>query len=615
MHGGWSLQSKHGTLTLRPERSEDDEFLRALFVATQSSLLDHAALDAAAKTALLDMQFRSQSAGYRAGYPEARFDIIELDGRPIGRLIAARESDAVRFVDFALLPERQTAGLGTALIGTLIEEAAAQGLAVRVDVIWHNEASLHLCRRLGFVKIGERPPHVALEWRASTACEAHVDFGSWNFGQARFAEAAAAYARAIALQPDHVTARNYLGQAFDKLGRRAEAVNQLEAALALKPGDPELRFHMILALKDPKLLDEAADCCRRMIAARPDFAEAHNNLGVVLQAQGKLDEALELYRRAQALKADYVDAQVNEALLLLLRGEFETGLEKYEWCERLPAYRRPDFVEGRWRGEALSGKTILLHADQGFGDSIQYLRYIPRVLAAGARVILELDGPLVPLAASLKDEITVIAKGMPPLEFDLHCPLGSLPLRFATRLHSIPAEVPYLFPRAAAVERWRERLGAGTELKVGLVWAGSAQHSNDHNRSLAFPRLRPLLAAAPVRWHSLQTGPRAHDLAELEPGQVSDLSEALTDFAESAACVVNLDLVITVDTAIAHLAGALAKPAWVMLPFIPDWRWMLGRGTSPWYPSLRLFRQPAAGDWESVIRRVAEELERFAAEP
>ncbi|MFI5020207.1 MAG: GNAT family N-acetyltransferase [Alphaproteobacteria bacterium] len=613
MHDGWRLASKQGTLTLRPERSEDDEFLRELFVATQSSLLDHAPVDDAAKTALLDMQFRSQSASYRAGYPDARFDIVELDGRPIGRLIAAREADAVRFVDFALLPERRSAGLGTALIGALIEEAAAQGLAVRVDVLWHNEASLRLCRHLGFVQIGERPPHVALEWRASTACEAHVDFGNWNFNQARFAEAAAAYARAIALEPDHVTARNYLGQALDKLGRNEEAVSQFEAALTLKPGDPELRFHMILALKDPKLLDEAADCCRRMIAARPDFALAHNNLGAVLQAQGKLDEALQLFRRAQALKEDYVDAQVNEALLLLLRGDFAAGWEKYEWRARLPAYRQRNFAQPRWRGEALRGKTILLHADQGFGDSIQYLRYIPLVLAEGCRVILELEGPLMPLASSLEGEITVIGKGAPLPDFELHSALASLPLGFGTRPDSIPAEVPYLFPRAAAIEHWRERLGEGAGLKVGLVWAGSAQHANDHNRSIAFARLRPLLAAAPVRWLSLQTGPRAHDLVGLAPGLVTDLSEALTDFEESAACVLNLDLVITVDTALAHLAGALAKPAWVLLPFIPDWRWQLEREDSPWYPTLRLFRQPAPGEWESVVRRVAEELERFAA--
>ena len=613
MHDGRRLASKQGTLTLRPERPEDDEFLRGLFVATQASMLDHAPLDAAAKSALLDMQFRAQSAGYRAGYPDGHFDIVELDGRAIGRLIAVPEADAVRFVDFALTPERRTAGLGTDLIGALIEEAAAQDLAVRVDVIWYNEASLRLCGRLGFAKIGERPPHVELEWRASTACEAHVEFGNWNFNQARFAEAAAAYARAIALEPAHVAARNYLGQALDRLGRSEEAVSQLEAALALKPGDPELRFHLILARKDPKLLDEAADCCRRIIAARPDFALAHNNLGVVLQSQGKLDEALQLYRRAQALKEDYADAQVNEALLLLLRGDFETGWEKYEWCEQLPAYRRRDFAQARWRGAPLSGKTLLLHADQGFGDSIQYLRYIAFVLAEGARVILEVEAPLVLLAASLAGDITVIGRGMPLPDFDLHCPLASLPLRFRTRLETIPAEVPYLFPRAEAITRWHARLGAGTELKVGLVWAGSAQHSNDHNRSLALPRLCPLLAAAPVRWLSLQTGPHARDLAELEPGQVTDLSQALTDFAESAACVANLDLVITVDTAIAHLAGALAKPAWVMLPFIPDWRWMLGRETSPWYPSLRLFRQPAPGDWESVIRRVGEELERFAA--
>jgi len=443
--------------------------------------------------------------------------------------------------------------------------------------------------------------------------DAHFNLGNAHFTKGRFAKAAASFERAVALRPDHVTALNGLALALEKSGRLDEAVRHYRRALELKPGDPHVRFNMILALKDNGRLDEAVDCCRQILAARPTFAEAHSNLGAVVQAQGKLDEAMACYRRALELKWEYPDAQVNAALLHLMRGEFEAGWEKYEWRFKRLDYDKRDFRQPMWQGEPLAGKRILLHAEQGFGDSIHFLRYLPLVLARGGAVTVEVQRALVRLAAGIPGRFVVVSKGAPLPDFDLHCPLASLPRIFATRLDNIPAEVPYLFPRKATVNRWKHLLGPKPGLKIGLVWAGSARHVNDRNRSFALARLRPLIEAVPARWFSLQTGPAARELAELPPGRIVDLAKHLRDFSETAGAIANLDLLISVDTAPVHLAGALAKPAWVMVPFVPDWRWLLERESSPWYPSLRLFRQPALGDWDSVLRRVKAELERLVA--
>jgi len=438
--------------------------------------------------------------------------------------------------------------------------------------------------------------------------DAHYNLGNTHFSKGRFAKAAASFERAVALRPDHVTALNGLALALEKLGRLDDALRHYRRALELKPGEPQVRFNMILALRDNGRLEEAADCCRQILAARPNFAEAHSNLGAVVQAQGKLDEAMARYRRALELKWNYPDAQVNAALLHLMRGEFEAGWEKYEWRFKRLDYDRRDFRQPMWRGESLKGKRILLHAEQGFGDSIHFLRYVPLVLARGGSVIVEVHGPLVRLAAGIPGRFVVASRGAALPDFDLHCPLASLPRIFATRLDNIPAKVPYLFPRKAAVKRWARILGSGRGAKVGIAWAGNPKHVNDHNRSVPLERLRPLIEAAPVRWFSLQTGPQARELAALPKGLVRDLAPQLKDFSESAAALANLDLLITVDTAPAHLAGAIARPVWVMLPFVPDWRWQLEREDNPWYPTMRLFRQKAVGAWDELIGRVAKAL-------
>jgi hypothetical protein len=277
---------------------------------------------------------------------------------------------------------------------------------------------------------------------------------------------------------------------------------------------------------------------------------------------------------------------------------------------------KPSFAKPLWSGESLDGKTILLYAEQGFGDAIQFLRYVPQVAAYGGRIVLRLHRFLVRLAATLPGDMTIVTPGTRLPDFDVWCPLLSVPRILETRLDRIPGEVPYLFPRPALIERWQRRFAGLPGRRIGLAWAGDPRHINDFRRSIGLERLKQLFAISGNSWVSLQKGPRARDhLAQLAPSTLLDISDELGDFADTAGAIANLDLVIAADTAVAHLAGALAKPMWTLVPFSPDWRWMLNREDSPWYPTMRLFRQPAPGDWDSVVAQVADCLARPAANP
>jgi hypothetical protein len=299
--------------------------------------------------------------------------------------------------------------------------------------------------------------------------------------------------------------------------------------------------------------------------------------------------------------------------LCLARGDFEQGWKDYEWRWRGATELVPrGFTQPQWRDEDLAGKTILLHAEQGFGDSIQFVRYLPMVKARAGKVILEVPVSLLPLIGDLADGVTMLTRGTELPAFDLHCPLMSLPLAFGTTLASIPASVPYLHASVTRIDEWRTRLANTGKPRVGLVWSGRPDHKNDHNRSIALSRLEPLLSVAGVAFVSLQREYRVTDMPALGRLPVLRLEHALADFADTAAVIDELDLVITVDTAVAHLAGAMGKPLWVLLSHIQDWRWMHGRMDSPWYPTARLFRQPRIGDWDAVMVEVARELAAFA---
>jgi tetratricopeptide (TPR) repeat protein len=421
--------------------------------------------------------------------------------------------------------------------------------------------------------------------------------------QGRLRAALACYDRAIELEPDSIAALSNAGLLLRRTGQFAAASIMLGRARDLAPDDPRTRFNHAVLGDTPASRREALATCRQCLGLEPDSAAMLSNLGLCHQAVGEFDAAFAAFERAIAADPGASEAWFNRALLRLARGDLRQGWREYEHRWRVPHMEKPPIDAPLWDGERFDGKTLLLYAEQGFGDAIQFLRYVPQVVARGRRVVLRLGRPLVRLAASLPGEMTIVTPGnrLPPI--DRWCPLLSLPRLFDTRLESIPAGVPYLGVRPPLVERWRRRLAALPGWRIGLAWAGDPRHANDFRRSIELDRLAPLLAIPGISWVGLQIGPHAGDVA-FAAAPILDVSAELTDFAETAGIIANLDLVIAVDTAVVHLAGAMAAPVWTLLPFSPDWRWMLERDDSPWYPTMRLFRQPTPGDWEAVVATV-----------
>ena len=421
------------------------------------------------------------------------------------------------------------------------------------------------------------------------------------------------YHMAVALKPDYVEAFNNRGVVHHELQRFDEALADYDQTLALMPDCVAALYNRANTLQAQERFEAALSGYDRALALQPDYAEAWYNRGNALKELGRIDEALGSYGRAQALKPDYVEAHWNEAYLRLLLGDFERGLARSEWRWRSPALglRPRSFAQPLWRGrEPLAGKTILLYGDEGLGDAIFYSRYIGMLAARGAQVVLEVDAPLHALLSGVAGVSRCISPGDAAPEFDLHCPMSSLPLAFATRAATIPATVPYL---PAAFAQHPARLAEKDRPRIGLAWSGNPRHRNDRRRSIPLSVLAPLLDR-PATFVSLQKEVRAGDAATLRgTGRILDLGAGLTDMADAAALIGELDLVIAADTSIAHLAGALGVPVWILLPFIPDWRWQLGRDDSPWYPTARLFRQDDQRDWHQVVRRVDKALGDFLA--
>jgi len=416
------------------------------------------------------------------------------------------------------------------------------------------------------------------------------------------AAAVAMIQRAIAGQGREAMYYSHLGLALQALGRLEEAIAAYGQALALNPKFAEAHNNLGNAWKAQGELEEAVCAYDRALALHPEYVEAHSNLGLSLQMLGRFAEAGAHYELAVALDPNYAHARWNQALLQLLFGDFEAGLRNYEW--RWQSGNKPrNLKQPQWRGKALNGARILLDVEQGIGDTLQFLRYLPMVQAAGGAVVVGVPAGLRRLAAQLPGLAYLGGSGEPMPEFAWQCPLMSLPLAFGTTLESIPARVPYLSVPAEALRK-AEALGwPARGLRVGLVWAGNATHLGDRFRSIPLSLFEPLLALEGVHFFSLQLGPESGQVAKTR-GAIVDLAPAIDDLADTGALMEQLDLVIAVDTAVVHLAGALGRPVWVMLPFAPDWRWLLGREDSPWYPSARLFRQPRFGDWEAVVERV-----------
>jgi Flp pilus assembly protein TadD len=420
---------------------------------------------------------------------------------------------------------------------------------------------------------------------------------------------------AIARNPDFHGYHHNLGCIYLDLGRFREAVTCLGRALELDRNSAESHYNLATALRSVGRLSEAETACKHALRLKPRYAEARSNLGIVLEEQGRFAEALAAFTEALQMAPDYADAYLNRALLQLLLGNFSAGWREFDWLWKASvAPQQRTFTEPRWQGEPVAGRTILLHAEQGLGDTLQFIRYASKLAEQRAKVLVSCQPTLVSLVRSCEGVEAAFAtnEALPP--FDLQVPLPGLPVVFRTTLADVPAKTPYLFPNTSQVDRWRRELSADPAFKVGIVWQGEPNHRRDFYRSIPLVEFAPLADVAGVRLYSLQkqTGREQLQRGPLA-GRVVDLADRLTDFSETAAVMQSLDLVIVCDTAAAHAAGAVGAPVWVALPCVPDWRWLLARDDSPWYPTMRLIRQSEIGRWTDVFQRIARDLAALVA--
>lgn len=423
-------------------------------------------------------------------------------------------------------------------------------------------------------------------------------------------QAVALYRQVLRDDPDNADALHLLGVIASESGERATAIALIERALALSPRMAAAWNNLAGILCDEGRLDEAGLRFLHALRLEPRFTEAWYNLGNVRQQQRRFEEALECYDRALAINPDHAHTHWNRGLLHLLLGDFDKGWEDYEWRWRNPDLPTPEanYPQPEWDGANLASAPIFLYAEQGMGDAIQFARYVPLVQERGGSVILGCERPLAGLFARLPGIQAIVTPGSAIPPFACHASLLSLPRIFGTRPESVPARVPYLACDEARARAWGERLARAPGLRVGVVWSGNPAQKVNGVRSCPPALLAPLARLPGVSAFSLQKEPGAGGV----PPGFHDLATDLTDYAETAACLINLDLVISVCTSIAHLAGALGRPLWVMLAYNADWRWLCEREDSPWYPTARLFRQEKRGDWPGVVEHIARELDRFA---
>jgi tetratricopeptide (TPR) repeat protein len=553
-----------------------------------------------------------------------------LNNRGNALQLLGRYAEAVASYDAALAAASNYTDAyvnrGNALIALSQHQAAIESfdraLALRAD---HVQA---LCGRgTALLALRQFDAALAAYERAlllrPTDADLHYNHGIALLELWRPQAAIASFDRALAHRPIFPNALNNRGNALRAVGQRERALASYEAALRQDPDHTDAQNNRGIVLLATNRLDAALASFDAALAIRPESPETWVNRGVALMRMLQIEAALSSFDRATALAANCVGAHIARASTLLLAGELKRGWEEYEWRYApagtgeialwSPVVRR-SFSRPQWRGEQpIAGKTLLLYGEQGFGDTLQFCRYVPLAAEMGATVILEVRRPLVELLATLPGVARVIAAGdrLPP--FDYHCSLMSLPFVFGTELGSIPAQRSYLHADPERIARWRARLGPPLKRRVGIAWSGNAKHVDDSRRSIPLPTL---LAALPddMEWVTLQREIRADDRSALaERKNVMDVSAELTDFAESAALSECLDATISVDTSAAHLSAAIGRPTSVLLPYCPDWRWLLMRDDSPWYPTARLYRQTAQGDWTAPLKRLRAELASFAA--
>jgi tetratricopeptide (TPR) repeat protein len=430
-------------------------------------------------------------------------------------------------------------------------------------------------------------------------------------------DALQAYRDAIALDPNDARTFADLSACFCDLERFDEAKEACQRALSLDPGNPFAHINLGFVYEELDDLEAVVAANRRAVAADPGCAKAYTNLGVALGNIGKVDESIAALRRAVEISPDNATCHYNYAHSLLAAGDFTNGFQEFEWRIKYRAMQDgvEVFARPEWQGEHLNGRTLLLHAEYGFGDTLQFVRYVPRAATMGGPIVLQVQPALAELLRSSFPGVVVVARGeaLPP--FDLHLPLMSLSRVFGTTLDSIPADVPYLSVDPAKLARYRQAIAGESRLKVGVNWAGNPRFRQDRRRSLSAEAVLPHLLVPGVQLFSLQKEPKETDRSVLKSrkGEIVELGPSFNDFSDTAAAIDALDLVITTDTSVAHLAGSLGHPTWVLLPYVLDWRWLRDRQDSPWYPTMRLFRQQRPFDWRGVFERLPGELARVVA--
>jgi tetratricopeptide (TPR) repeat protein len=537
--------------------------------------------------------------------------------------------------------------LGNALRdqGQLEEATACYRHAVRI----HPRSATAHYNLANALKDQGQAAEAAQCYRQTLACDPrHADacnnLGITLFDQGKPAEAVECYRQALRLNPQHADAHNNLGSALMEQGQLAEATHHYRQAVRANPLLAAAHVNLGNVLVKQGQANEAIVCYRQALRINPNQVDVCNNLGIALEGRGDLTEAIAVYRQALKLRPDHADAHHNlsvalmplaqfrearehnqqalrinpaytaalwqRALLRLQEGDFAGGWRDYEHRWALPNKAAPIFQEARWTGTSLKGQTILVYAEQGLGDTIQFARYLPMVKERGGTVLFQSQPALVRLCATVAGADQVIAVGAALPAFDVRVPLLSLPEIFGTTLTTVPAAVPYFRANPILVERWKQELEPLGGFKVGIVWRGNPKNGGDRYRSIPLKSFEALARIEQVRLVSLQVGPGADQLAAA-PFPVTDLGKRFdpSSLDDLAAALMNLDLIVTMETAVAHLAGALGVPVWTLLALSPDWRWLLDRADSPWYPTMRLFRQIRFADWDSLFRRVAADLE------
>jgi len=442
----------------------------------------------------------------------------------------------------------------------------------------------------------------------------HLSLGNVLSIQGKRNEAMESFRQALHFEPRLAEAHYNLANELFKANQVDESILHYQEALRMKPDFAEGHYNLGKAFEKLDKLAEAEVSYRRALRRKPDYFDAWFNLAISLSDQCKLRDAQRCYQQALAMKPDDVDTNWNLSLIFLLSGNLKEGWQKYEWRLKQPKYRFLQSQKKRWRGEEAPDKTLLVRAEQGLGDVIQFVRFIPLLKPRVGRVLFECQPSLTSLLKNFSGIDETYSRNAdlspPDVPYDVDSPLLSLPGILEVTLDSIPADVPYIQPEKERVEEWKQKIPPDPgRFKIGIAWAGHVGHGGNTKRSTSFLSWAPLAGIRGVTFFSLQVGEAGSEAHNPPSGMnLVDLTDSIVDFADTAALISLLDLVISVDTAVAHLAGAMSKPVWTLLPFAPDWRWLLGRRDTPWYPTMRLFRQTGPGDWKGVFAEVATDL-------